>query len=92
MYGDINPGKTPIIPHIPRTTPEKFGLISTTLAKAPVDTAPCRAVAIVRKITAIVESHPEYAIPITKSPFRIEQTNVANFLTFVVDILSVLNK
>lgn len=61
-------------------------------ASCPDETDPWTTVARVRKITAVVELHPEKAKPITKNPWTMFVTALANFRTFVRLILSFLSR
>lgn len=63
--GEMKPGSTVTTPLMPRTMLAKFGLMSTMLARAPVDTAPLAAVAAVRNRMAAYLSQPEKAKPRT---------------------------
>lgn len=64
------PVKIVIVDVIPIKMPEKFGVLSTMLARAPVVTAPWNERESVRNKTACVTLQPAYARPKQTIPFR----------------------
>jgi hypothetical protein len=70
--GETKPEKVLNVELMPSETPAKFGEMSTTEASAPLETEPWSISEIVRSMTAIRTSHPEYAKPITNNPFSIK--------------------
>lgn len=74
MIGEMKPENVLNVELMPSETPAKLGEMSTTEASAPELTEPWSINEIVSSATASVTSQPEYAKPITKSPFNIKPT------------------
>lgn len=75
----MKPVKTENDELMPRETPAKLGLMSTTDARAPLETAPWSIKDTVRRATAKITWHPEYANPITHKPFTIKPTKKSRY-------------